>query len=133
MCVICTGNLPQACADPEIFMRGGPMKMVIFGHRRGGSNPPKIPKLPFLVKIFKFQGGPDPRSPPSGSAHARKSVCFITDEPDLAIAVIHGCNKKRGCFIEACLEAYSTSLAFWVKINIIIFIQTFKIIQIHYP
>ena len=24
------------CADPEIFMRGGPTKMVIFGHRRGG-------------------------------------------------------------------------------------------------
>ena len=36
------------CADPEIFMRGGPTKMVIFGHRRGGSNPPKIPKLPFF-------------------------------------------------------------------------------------
>ena len=37
-----------ACADPEIFMRGGPTKMVIFGHRRGGSNPQKIPKLPFF-------------------------------------------------------------------------------------
>ena len=33
--------------------------MVIFGHRGGGggSNPPKIPKLPFIGKIFKFQGG----------------------------------------------------------------------------
>ena len=35
--------------------------MVIFGNRRGGgggSNLPKIPKLPFffLGKIFKFQG-----------------------------------------------------------------------------
>ena len=41
----------KACADPEIFMRGGPTKMVIFGHRRGGgggSNPQKIPKLPFF-------------------------------------------------------------------------------------
>ena len=26
-------------ADPEIFMRGGPTKMVIFGHRRVGKNP----------------------------------------------------------------------------------------------
>ena len=70
----------RACADPEIFMRGGPTKMVIFGHRRGGSNPPKIPKLPFLGKIFKFQGvgsgRPVPRPPPpphppthSGSVH----------------------------------------------------------------
>ena len=40
-----------SCADPEIFMRGGPTKMVIFGHRRGGGGgvqPPKIPKLPFF-------------------------------------------------------------------------------------
>ena len=37
------------CADPDIFMRGGPTRMVIFGHRRGGSNPPKIPKLPFFL------------------------------------------------------------------------------------
>ena len=29
----------DTCADPEIFMRGGPTKMVIFGHRQGGSNP----------------------------------------------------------------------------------------------
>ena len=64
-------NQACSCADPEIFMRGGPTKMVIFGHRRGGSNPPKIPKLPFLGKISKFQGGgrtPGP-PPPSGSAH----------------------------------------------------------------
>ena len=33
----------NTCADPEFFMRGGPTKMVIFGHRGGGggSNPPK--------------------------------------------------------------------------------------------
>ena len=37
------------CADPEIFTRGGPTKIVIFDHRRGGgSNPKKIPKLPFF-------------------------------------------------------------------------------------
>ena len=43
----------KACADPEIFMRGGLTKMVIFGHRRGGgggSNPQKIPKLPFFFR-----------------------------------------------------------------------------------
>ena len=38
----------STCADPEIFMRGGPTKMVIFGHRREGVQPPKIPKLPFF-------------------------------------------------------------------------------------
>ena len=43
--------------------------MVIFGHRRGGSNPPKILKLPFFGKIFKFQGGSGPPVPPSGSVH----------------------------------------------------------------
>ena len=55
--------------------------MVIFGHRRGGgggggSNPPKIPKLPFLGKIFKFLGGPDPRSPPLDPrmAHLRPEI-----------------------------------------------------------
>ena len=39
------------CADPEIFMRGGPTKMVFFGHRRGGvypPPPPQISKLPFF-------------------------------------------------------------------------------------
>ena len=37
----------------------------------GGSNPQKIPKLPFLGKIFKFHGGGSgpPVPPPSGSAH----------------------------------------------------------------
>ena len=36
----------QPCADPEFFMRGGPTKMIIFGHRRGGggSNPKKNPR-----------------------------------------------------------------------------------------
>ena len=59
------------CADPEIFMRGGPTKMVIFGHRRGGGGvqPPKNPEIAFFLgKIFKFQGGSGP-PPPSGSAH----------------------------------------------------------------
>ena len=73
--LICTFKTwSVSCADPEIFMRGGPTKMVIFGPRRGGGpNPQKFPKLPFLGKNFKFQGGggADPRSPPpSGSAHA---------------------------------------------------------------
>ena len=55
------------CVDPENFMRGGPTKMVIFGHRRGGVQPPKKSRnYLFLGKIFKFQGGggPEPRSPP---------------------------------------------------------------------
>ena len=40
----------NTCADPEIFMRGGPTKMVIFGHRPGGGGvqPPKNPKLHFF-------------------------------------------------------------------------------------
>ena len=42
----------ETCADPEIFMSGGPTKMVIFGHRRGGGGggvpQNKIPKLPFF-------------------------------------------------------------------------------------
>ena len=42
-----------ACADPEIFNRRGPTKMVIFGHRRGWDQPPKNPEITF----FKFQGG----------------------------------------------------------------------------
>ena len=37
-----------ACADPEIFMRGGPTKMVIFGHRRGGVQPKKNPEITFF-------------------------------------------------------------------------------------
>ena len=58
-----------ACEDPEIFMRGGPTKMVIFGHRREGVQPPKNPEITFFSKIFKFQGGSGPPVPPSGSAH----------------------------------------------------------------
>ena len=38
----------KSCADPEIFMRGGPTKMVIFGHRRGGVQPPKNPEITFF-------------------------------------------------------------------------------------
>ena len=42
--------------------------MVIFGHRRGGVQPPKDPEFTlFLGKIFKFQGGSGPRSPPLDS------------------------------------------------------------------
>ena len=37
-----------SCADPEIFMRGGPTKMVIFGHRREGVQPPKNPEITFF-------------------------------------------------------------------------------------
>ena len=36
------------CADPEIFMRGGPTKIVIFGHRRGGVQPQKNPEITFF-------------------------------------------------------------------------------------
>ena len=36
-----------SCADPEIFMRGDPTKMVIFGHRRGGVQPLKNPEITF--------------------------------------------------------------------------------------
>ena len=44
--------------------------MVKYCRRRGGSNPKKIPKLPFLGKIFRFQGrGLRTPGPPSGSAH----------------------------------------------------------------
>ena len=54
-----------ACADPDIFMRGGPTKMVIFGYRLGGVQPPKNPKITFFLgKIFKFQGGSGPPVPP---------------------------------------------------------------------
>ena len=60
----------QACADPEIFMRGGPTKMVIFGHRRGGVQPSKNPEITFFkVKFSNSQGGSGPPVPPSGSAH----------------------------------------------------------------
>ena len=57
-----------ACADPEIFMRGGPTKMVIFGHRQGGGgggvHPPKKSRnYLFLGKIFRFQGGGGVRTP----------------------------------------------------------------------
>ena len=38
----------NTCADPEIFMRGGPTKMVIFGHRRGGVQPPINPEITFF-------------------------------------------------------------------------------------
>ena len=43
-------------------MRGGPTKMVIFGHRQGGGGgggptPKKSQNYPFLGKIFEFQGG----------------------------------------------------------------------------
>ena len=46
-------NRGPACADPEIFMRGGPTKKLIFGHRRGGSGgggvqPPKHPEITFF-------------------------------------------------------------------------------------
>ena len=59
------------CADPEIFMRGGPTKMEIFGHRRGGVQHPKYPEITFFLGIiFKFQGGSGHPVPPSGSAHA---------------------------------------------------------------
>ena len=38
----------KTCADPEIFMRGGPTNMVIFGHRRGGVQPPKNLEITFF-------------------------------------------------------------------------------------
>ena len=59
------GIKPWPCADPEIFMRGGPTKMVIFGHRRGGVQPQKNPEITFFLgKIFKFQGGVRSPGPP---------------------------------------------------------------------
>ena len=49
---ICSNKLIKIlicpCADPEIFMRGGPTKMVIFCHRRGGVQPPKNPEITFF-------------------------------------------------------------------------------------
>ena len=66
-----------SCADPEIFMRGGPTKMVIFGHRRGGVQPPENPEITFFLgKFFKFQGGSGPPVPPSGSAHEAGNFGF---------------------------------------------------------
>ena len=43
------------CTDPEILMRGGSTKMVIFGHRRGGGGvqPPKNPKITFFQRVPK--------------------------------------------------------------------------------
>ena len=54
------------CADPEIFMRGGPTKLVFFGHRRGGGStpPPQSRNYLFLGKIFKFKGVSGPPVPP---------------------------------------------------------------------
>ena len=45
--------------------RGSNENGNFWSQTRGGPTPKKIPKLPFLGKIFKFQGGggPDPRSP----------------------------------------------------------------------
>ena len=73
---------PTSCADPEIFMRGGPRKMIIFGHRRGrGPTPQKSRNYLFLSKIFKFQGGGSgPPVPPSGSAHELNLTCAVTEE-----------------------------------------------------
>ena len=48
MICICENKAADPCADPEIFMRGGPMKMVIFGHRQGGVQPPKNPEITFF-------------------------------------------------------------------------------------
>ena len=62
-------------------------KMVIFGHRRVGAgggggrcpNPQIIPKLLFLGKIFKFQGGPDNRPHP---VWIRAYMSLYTPETD---------------------------------------------------
>ena len=40
-----------ACADPEIFMRGGPTKMVIFGHRREGDPDPGPPPPLLWIRV----------------------------------------------------------------------------------
>ena len=51
-------NSKFACADPEIFMRGGPTKMVIFGYRRGGVQLPKNPEITFFMPptLKKLEG-----------------------------------------------------------------------------
>ena len=43
-----TDGFSETCADPDIFMRGSPTKMVIFGHIRGGVQPPKNPEITFF-------------------------------------------------------------------------------------
>ena len=63
-------KIEDACTDPEIFMREGPTKMVIFGHRRMGVQPPKNPEITFFkVKFSNSRGGSGPPVPPSGSTH----------------------------------------------------------------
>ena len=70
----------QTCADPEIFMRGGPTKMVIFCHRRGGwggPTPQKSRNNLFLGKNFQIPGEVrTPAPPPSGSAHVKYVYCI---------------------------------------------------------
>ena len=83
------------CADPEISMRGGPRSKENgnFWSQVRGVQPPKIPKLPFLGKIFKFQGGgggPDPwyHPPP---LDPRMSICTPSQcrvmQPDQRLCV----------------------------------------------
>ena len=70
-------NLCYSCADPKIFMRGGPTKWYFFYHRRGGLTPRKSRNYLFLGKIFKFQRGSGPPVPPSGSAHVTRRLLVI--------------------------------------------------------
>ena len=49
--------------------RGSNENGNFWSQTRGGPTPKKIPKFPFLGKIFKFQGGSGPPVPPSGSVH----------------------------------------------------------------
>ena len=59
----------------HFYDRGSNQNGNIMSQTRGWSNPKKIPKLPFLSKIFRFQGGGGGGGvrttgpPPSGSAH----------------------------------------------------------------
>ena len=89
-------NRKNPCADPEIFMRGGPTKMVIFGHRRGGGGPTPqtIPKLPFLGKISKFQGGGS--GPPVPPLDPRMKSILIAEGGNFIAQVIrdHKINKQ---------------------------------------